>query len=724
MLNYFKFRKNTFFVILYFIHFTFLFAQKNASNIIISLPISEKITLDGKLNEPIWNKEKNISNFTQREPNFEEPSSEKTKVAIAYSSSSLFIAVWCYQSSSTKITAKSLQRDFNFEGEDNFRIVISPFNDKRTGYEFVVNPYGARTDLLITANENTSSDWNGVWDAVATITNEGWFVEIQIPFNTLKFKNNTQQIWGINFERNIASKNETDRWQGWSRDLSFENFTSAGKLMGLENISYTEKFEFKPYILGDWNLKDDKISYVSSGKIGADLNYNITPTLKLNLTVNTDFAQVESDIIQINLTRFDVYYPEKREFFLEGSGNFDFYLGNRNSVFYSRNIGIENYQSVNVLGGARLFGKIGKSNIGFLSLQTAATDSIPTINNSVFRYKYDVGSQSYIGGIITSKLEDNHQNIVLGVDGNYTISHFLKNKNLVIGASISTSIDDGKLEDNSLAYRVFLDYPNDLIDNYIGISSVQNNFTPELGFLSRTNFESFVWSVRFTPRWFTKLGVRKMVFKPWQYTVYHTQTTHELESYFNESRPFGFILKSGDTFEFNIQHSFDRIDTSFDLSENIAINAGKYYMHAYEFQLNSFQGRKFFAELLYNNGTFYNGNIKKIAILVGLNINKHLNLTGQYENNQIEINSVTDNIEQIISTLSYAFNTKFDISLLSQYNSEEEQLLTNFRVHWIPKIGSDFYFVWNNGYAPIKQADYLKPTINNGAAKFIWRFTF
>ncbi|VAW26568.1 hypothetical protein MNBD_BACTEROID04-1500 [hydrothermal vent metagenome] len=723
MLKYSNFRKEIL-IILSLLCSSFSFAQKKDSNVAIAIPITANITLDGKLDELIWKQKNSISNFIQREPDFEKPATEKTKVAISYYPSTLYIAVWCYQHTSTKIIAKSLQRDFNFEGEDNFKIVINPFNDKRTGYEFIVNPFGARADLLITSSDNTSSDWNGVWDAAATITNEGWFVEIQIPFNTLKFKNNKEQIWGINFERNIASKNETDRWQGWSRDLSLENFASSGTLIGLENISYTNRFELKPYLLGGWNLKDDEISYNGIGKIGADLNYNITPTLKLNLTVNTDFAQVESDVLQINLTRFNLYYPEKREFFLEGAGNFDFYIGNRNSIFYSRNIGIENFQSVNVLGGVRLFGKIGKSNIGFLSLQTAATDNIPTVNNSVFRYKYDVGSQSYIGGIITSKLENNHQNLVLGIDGNYTTSNFLKDKNLAIGALISLSANNGNIEDNSLAYRLYIDYPNDIIDNYIGISSVQNNFSPELGFLSRTNFESFSWGLRFTPRWFNKLGVRKMVFKPWQYTVYRTQTTQELESYFNESRPFGFILKSGDTFEFNLQQSFDRIDEPFNLSDNISIGSGKYYMHAYEFQISSFQGRKFFTEILYNKGTFYNGNIEKTAILFGLNINKHFNLTQQYENNLIEIDTKIDNIQQFISTLSYAFNTKFNISLLSQYNSEEDQLLSNFRIHWIPNIGSDFYFVWNNGYTPIKQADFLRPTINNGATKLIWRFTF
>lgn len=700
------------------------FAQTSLPDTAFASTLNEKIVLDGKLDEAIWTQAKTISNFTQSEPDLGKPATERTQVAFTYSSSALYIAVWCYQKPETRISAKSLQRDFDYESEDNFRIVINPYNEGRTGYEFVVNPFGARTDILISSSMDASSDWNGVWDAASTITKEGWFAEIEIPFNTLKFKNCKKQIWSINLERNIKNKNEIDRWQGWSRDFSLENFTTSGKLNGLENLSYSKKFEFKPYLLGGWNLKDDKVSYTGTGKIGADLNYNISPTLKLNITANTDFAQVESDVIQVNLSRFDLYYPEKREFFLEGAGNFSYYIGGNNYAFYSRKIGIENFQSVNVLGGIRLFGKIGQSEIGFLSLQTASKDTIPTVNNTVFRYKYDLGSQSYIGGIVTSKLSNGHQNVVVGLDGNYSTSHFLKDKNLIIGALINGSSNDGKMKDNSLSWRVYCDYPNDLIDHFIGISSSQKNFSPELGFLSRTNYEAFTWNLDITPRWFSKLGVRKMVFKPWEFTVYRTQTTHKLESYFNESRPLGFILQSGDAFEFNLQQSYDRIDQPFDLTNTISVDSGKYHMHATEIQFNSYRGRRIFAELLYKQGTFYGGDIRKMAFLIGVNISRHLNLTEQFEYFQIEINSISDNIQQLVSTVTYAFTTKLDISLLGQYNSEDDQLLTNFRVHWIPRIGSDFYFVWNNGYDPIKQADYLKPTINNGAAKIVWRFTF
>lgn len=193
------------------------------------------------------------------------------------------------------------------------RVLISSFNDRRNGYLFIINPNGARADLQV-SGDNDNIDWNGVWDAKTICNKDGWFAEIVIPFSTLQFKKDTTQTWAINFDRQISYKHEEDRQQGWSRDYGFENFSNTGTLTGITDIGYSKHFEFKPYALGGFQkIKHEKINY--PGKVGADLNVNITPTLKLNLTTNTDFAQVEADQIQVNLTRFNLYYPEKREFF-------------------------------------------------------------------------------------------------------------------------------------------------------------------------------------------------------------------------------------------------------------------------------------------------------------------------------------------------------------------------------------------------------------------------
>ncbi|HXL55124.1 MAG TPA: DUF5916 domain-containing protein, partial [Chitinophagaceae bacterium] len=452
-------------------------AQHSKPDTLEALRISTKINFDGNPDEAVWQTAQHITNFTQRELHFGEPASEETETAILYDNNNLYIGVWCYQKNAEKIAAKYMSRDFDYESDDIFGVLISPFNDGRNGYLFIINPNAARADLQVSW-ENDNIDWNGVWDAKTTRNDKGWFAEIEIPFNTFQFRRDSVKTWAINFGRKISYKNEEDRWQGWSRDYSFENFSNTGILIGIRDIGYAKHFEFKPYGLGGFEKNaNQKTSY--PGKLGADLNVNITPTLKLNLTTNTDFAQVEVDKIQANLTRFNLYYPEKREFFLESANNFEVYLGNNNEIFYSRRIGIQDLQPVNILGGARLFGKVGRNNIGFLSLETGKVDSVPATNNTVFRYKYDIGSQSYIGGIITSKINSNSSNQVVGIDASYTTSSFLKNKNLVVAGLIAQSIDDYKTKNNSLAYRVYCDYPNDLIDHYISISSAQENFNPE-----------------------------------------------------------------------------------------------------------------------------------------------------------------------------------------------------------------------------------------------------
>jgi uncharacterized protein DUF5916 len=700
-------------------------AQHSSPDSIEARFISSQVNFDGNPNESAWQNAFRINNFTQRELHFGEPASEKTETAILYDNDNLYIGVWCYQQKPEKIAAKFMQRDFDYENDDVFGVLISPFNDGRNGYLFIINPNGARADLQVSW-ENDNIDWNGVWDAKTTRNSEGWFAEIQIPFNTLQFRRENSKIWGINFARKISYKNEEDRWQGWSRDYSFENLSNAGTLTDIKDIGYAKHFEFKPYALGGFEKNRDpsgeKTNY--PGKLGADLNINVTPTLKLNLTTNTDFAQVEVDRIQANLTRFNLYYPEKREFFLESTNSFQVYLGNNNQLFYSRQIGIQDLQPVNILGGARLFGKVGRNNIGFLCLETGKADSVPATNNTVFRYKYDIGSQSYIGTIITSKINSNSANQVVGIDANYTISNFLKNKNLVIAGLIAESFDDYTTKNNSLAYRVYCDYPNDLIDHYIALSSAQQNFNPELGFLTRGNYNAFNWHLNIMPRWFKKLGIQQMDFQLWELSYYVTQSTKDLESWTNETRPLGFILKSGERFEFNLQHSYDRLDHQFDLTDSAIIPVGKYHMHNTELQFSTYQARKIWAAVFYNWGTFYTGRIRTFETSAGINFSKHFNIKTEYTYSYVILPTATVNSNELAQYLNYAFTTKIDISLFAQWNSLEDFTLFNFRLHWIPKIGTDFYFVYNRGYEQVKKIDFLKPTVSSGIGKLVWRFTF
>ncbi|NPA67801.1 MAG: carbohydrate binding family 9 domain-containing protein [Chlorobi bacterium] len=719
-----KIRLFTFVVFFNFIYFKpEVSAQHSFPDTIRAVPLTEKIIFDGKLTESFWSELPFVSNFTQQELDFGKPVSEKTEVAVVYTKDALYFGIRCYQDPKTLI-AKSMGVDADLRVEDNFKIVISPFNDNRGGYFFAVNPNGARTDILIAGNEDGNLDWNGVWDARTSVTSEGWFAEIYIPFATMQFKSDGNYNWAINFERGIASENEVALWQGWSRDNTIFSVVNAGTITGLKDISYTKKFEFKPYFLSGAQYNRDFVNDYPL-KAGGDLNINITPSLKLNLTSYTDFAQVESDRIPVNLSRFSVYYPEKRAFFLEGYSKFDFYLGDRNTVFYTRTLGTENDQTVSVIGAVRLFGKIGKNNIGFLNLEEEKVDDISATNNTVFRYKYDIGEQSYIGGIFTNKINNVVSNQVLGIDASYQTSHFIKDKNLNVSASIAASGEDFGLSDSAFTYRIFADYPNDLIDNYMAVATMQKNFNPELGYMRRTNYRSYSWYFRITPRVFTKYGVKKILLKPWGFTVYQTLTTGELESLWNETRLLGAVFKSGERFEVNFKQSYDRLDENFDLTEDISIPEGKYWMFKNELQFETNRARRIWTGLFYNWGDFYTGKIKTFESEAGFNINKHFNFSASYTFNKVSLPEGDVSTHELASYINYAFNTRLNISFFGQWNSLEDIMMYNFRLHWIPQIGSDIYLVFNADYdEPVKQIEILKPESSAGIFKIVWRFTF
>jgi hypothetical protein len=696
-------------------------AQHSIPDSIVASFTGEKIVLDGSLNDSAWQKVTYVANFTQRELSEGSPVTEKTEVAIVYTNVAIYIGVKCYDSDPGKIAARYMQRDFDWDQDDNFKVIISPFNDKRNGYLFVVNPNGARGDAQVTnEGENFNIDWNGVWDAFVKINREGWFIEIYIPFSTLQYPAKYHQVWGINFERNIRRKNEQGLWQGWNRNYELETISQCGELIGLEGIKGEIKWEIKPYALGGiQNSPQQYPEYL--GKVGFDVNKNLLSTLKLNLTVNTDFAQVESDRLQVNLSRFSVYYPEKREFFLEGAGNYDFYLGNGNRIFYSRTIGIHDYELLPIYGGARIFGKANHTNIGFLSLQTAAKDSISSTNYSVLRISQDVGKQSSIGFITTSKYSSVENNQIIGLDGKYATSKFLKNKNLIFGGALSESFTKQSDNLNNLAYRLYCDFPNDQMDIFIGTSGIQDNFNPEMGFLRRSNYRQLYHHFAFTPRLFSRYGIRKLYFKFYEFDIYWNDATGKLESYYTEFRPLGASFNSGEWFEFNIQKNYDHPPDSFNLSDDIVIHSGIYKMTNYEIQAGSFQGRKLFAEVFYKWGDFYPGKRQIFSIAGGCNFNKHINFSLDYTYNDIKLPVGNLFTTELSGRVRYSFTNRLNVSLFTQWNSEEKFIGYNFRLHWIPKIGSDFYFVINQNYHDKISYKGLQQT--NAVAKLVWRIT-
>jgi len=684
---------------------TNLIGQHSKPDTLVAMSCTEQIKVDGKLNEACWQNAPNIENFTQREQNEGEPATEKTKVAAVYTTNQIYFGIWCFDSQPDKISAQQMARDFSWGSDDNIEIMISTFNDNRNGYLFVTNPNGALADVWVgDEGKDFNKSWNGVWDVAVERNDEGWFVEMVIPFSTLKFKKDSSQVWGINFERNIRRTKEQLLWQGWSRLYDVEKISQGGKLSGINNIKQGKKIELLPYVLGGFEFTEGEST--NTGKLGGEINFDITPTLKLNFTINTDFAQVESDRQQINLSRFSLYYPEKRQFFLEGKNYYDLNVGQAR-LFYSRRIGIEENTEVPIIGGMRFFGKLDKTNIGIMSIQTYAKDSIPSTNYSVIKVKQDIFKQSSIGIIATQKYSDKHYNRVYGADFTYSTSEVFGEKNLLIGGSLAVSetkvfSETENLNNDNLSYNVFLSYPNDVIEYDLGFSTVESGFNPEMGFTRRKNYQMFNTELQFNPR-FKKLPFfRNLIFKPIDLNYYINDKTKETESVFYEWRPFGFVSRSGEFLEFNIQHLYDKPSEDFELIDSIIIPAGSYWDNRYEIQASSFRGRKISAEGAINVGEFYTGHRQELEITTFFNFNKHLNISFDWQRNYIQLPQESFTTDELGGRVDYAFNPKLQTSIFAQWNNKDENVLVNYRVNWIPKIGSYFYFVVNQEFIRIK----------------------
>jgi len=697
-----------------------ILAQHSQPDTIHALAIHQSIKLDGRLNEPAWQQAEKISNFTQRELQEGKPATERTEVAVLYDAKNLYVGVWCYDDHPDKIVASQMKRDFNYGTDDNFQITIDPYNDKRNGYLFVTNPNAARTDVMISQNGQSSNrSWNGVWNVKTTRTAQGWFGEFKIPFSTLRFSQNKTQIWGINFERDIRRKREQDVWQGWSRNSDIRQVSNAGYLVGIKGISKTSLIELKPYGITGVQ-KDEGEKGIFKWNVGGDLNYLITPTLKLNVTVNTDFAQVESDQMQVNLTRFSLYYPEKREFFLEGKNYFNFNLGST-EPFYSRRIGLaSNGSIVPIIAGARVMGKTGKTSIGAMNIETAQKDTLPATNYSVVRVKQDVLKESSVGMIAVSKLGPGRQNFVYGADFNYFNSHLKGNKNIGFGGALAQSYTSGHPQKTGLASRLFFNYPNDLINFSAEWDRSGAGFNPEVGFQRRTAYQMYNAFFAITPRPKKIHFIQQLHFKLFDFNYYIDDKTHKLQSLWSEFRPLGFVTRSGEFFEFNIQRKAENLTENFNIYEDIIIPKGEYWFTDWELQFATYSGRKVYGFFYTNWGGFYDGKRTLYAGSLNWQISKHLRFSADYTHQRIFLPGGNFVVHEISSHIDFAVNPDLFGSVFAQWNNEAQEMLMNFRVNWIPKPGTNLYFVVNQGYDTQNQKFDSKYTTVQ--VKLIWRF--
>ena len=702
---------------------TSLYAQRSEPDVLTASKISTVVKLDGMLDEADWAKVPHILNFTQRELNENSAATERTEVAVLYSPTELYIGVWCFDTEPDKIIAQKMKWDFDFGAEDDFEIILDTYSDKRNAYLFVINPNGAQFDALIMDNgRQVNSDWNGVWYTAVTRTDKGWFAEVRIPFSTLKFSAANEQSWGANFERNIRRKREQVFWQGWSRDSNLEQVNRAGTLSGMRDLTRTGVFEFRPYVLGGAE-KDRGTAATTTSGLGLDFNYIINPTVKLDFTINPDFAQVESDEMIVNLTRFSISLPEKRQFFLEAQNFFDFPL-ERARPFYSRRIGIFRGEETPILGGVRFLGKMSHTTLGVMVLQTEKTDAVSSKNFSILRWKQDLGEQSSVGVLAIGAAQAGRFNGTGGVDALYSTSELFGDKNFQVGGAFAATYTSDRESSTGSAQRLFLSYPNDLIEFDAAWERAGLNFNPEVGFLNRTSYQVFTAEFKVRPRPKFLPWVQQMEFKPIELDYYIDDITREMQSVYMEFRPLGLQLKSGESFEFNIQRNAENLIEDFEIRDGYVIRAGRYWTNRGEVQFETFDGRPLVASLGVNWGKFYDGTSTEWEAQLSWKMNRYFSTSVSYQRTDIRLPGSGFAIDEVVGRMNFSLTPRLFGSAFAQWNNDEDRVLFNFRVTWIPKPGASLYFVLN------QFGDTLDPRgawrLNKTVAmlKFVWYFSF
>ncbi len=691
---------------LFILNFSLIYSSK--SDILLkTLKIDKKPKVDGKLDDDIWKSIPEFSNFKMVIPDTGNEPSERTSVKIAYSEKHLYIAIKCFTNDPEDITVNTLKYDQHSQrssGDDTVKILIDPFLDMRNAYVFIVNPKGARTDGLA-SGETFNSNWDGIWDAATSINKDSWSVEIKIPFKTLTFNSNNKE-WGLNIERYIAKKMETIRLSGISKDSFFFNPSVAARIGEFVGMKQGLGITFKPYMVLSAEKgipKNNERKWSING--GFDLYKNFTPNLVGVFTYNTDFAETEVDERRINLSRFSMYYPEKRAFFLEGSDIFSFGSGIHRAFvpFFSRRIGI--YKSRHIVPinyGLKVFGKIGGTNIALLNVKTKDSEWIKGSNFIAGRIYQNIFSRSKAGIIFTKGNPNSvEENSMLGFDFNYSTSTFLKNKNFAAGGWWVynwNSVKEGK----HYGYGFKLDYPNDLWDIALVYNYLGDSLEPGLSYLPRNGVQIIRPMIVYMPR--PKKGfIGKLVRK--FYFEFFSSIYLDLKGRVLSARaftaPVNIKTESGDHFEFNIIPQKEVLDEPFNFSDNITFPAMEYKQTRLRAQFNSARHRKIDLRLNYSFGNFYTGKLTKFNIGSSYKHsgNFKLDVNVLFLRGNFPEGKYKKNLFRVSSDLF--LNPDVGIMGLVQFDDDSNELGINFRFKWRFSPGNIIYLVYNKNWEKV-----------------------
>jgi hypothetical protein len=727
---------------------TFANAQES-----LTIPkIQGEFKFDGVVNDACWQNLQPLP-MVMHTPVFGNPPTEKSEVMIGYDNTYIYVGARLYDSEAANMLVTSKKRDEISGSNEAFTIIFDSFNDKENALAFSTTPSGLRSDFTVLndaiatnpRNPPTNESWNTFWDVKTTRDANGWYLEMRIPSSSMRFKeNNGNVVMGVIFSRRIAHKNETDvfppippEWGEYSKYRP-----SKAQEVLFEGLESKKPFYITPYAIAgyqqDYVLNEAGTAYEmnASPKLnaGLDAKYGLTNNLTLDVTLNTDFAQVEADDEQINLTRFSLFFPEKRTFFQERSSIFNFGFEGRSNLFYSRRIGLNKGEQVPILGGARITGMAGKWDIGFLDLQTNSFDpsdtsqsSLPSENFGVLRLRRQViNKNSYVGGILTSRLGmDGSFNVSYGVDGIFKLfKNDYFNFKLAQVMAENAANKPGSLDPTRLFFN-WKRYNDKGLGYDFTYTRSGKDFKPEMGFQQRSDYSFYAGSLQYG--WIPGEGALLMNHKfELNAEVYSDNLSGDVQSSETELA-YKFNFKSGYNGMVAVKNSFENVEEDFSFSEDANVPAGKYSFYYFETHLHSPQSNTLIMNLDAVAGDFYDGKRITIGLEPQWSIGSSVQLSLGYEYNRVKFpereQDFTGNITRFKALVM--FTTKLSVSSFVQYNSTENNIATNLRFRYNPREGNDLYIVFNEGRNTYRELEEPSlPAVNNRSILFKYTYTF
>ena len=695
--------------------------------------------VDGVLDEPFWAGIPPVTGFRQRDPVDGAPASERTEVRIAYDNDALYFGFSFFDSEPDRILRAILDRGGRISKDDRVVIALDTYLDRRNGYIFEVGALGTQDDALFSDESLDRPDWNwdGVFTTETTVNAEGWVLEMAIPFTTIRFADVEEPVMGIAIQRSIRRKNETVLWPHIGQDFvgGIAQASQYATLTGLKDVRRGHRLEVKPFAtLGGQQLAGEP-DFERQSKAGLDLKYGLTSNLTLDLTWNTDFAQVETDNIQINLTRFDLFFPEKREFFLERAGLFEFGTRGETAVFFSRRVGLES----DIRGGARLTGQAGPISIGALALRTGGTlpdsgagtgdSEVPAAWNSVLRLQANLRERTTAGVIATSlDRAGGRSNRVAGAD--FHTRFWSSSAFRVWGARLWDSRAGGSGPGNQAA-RAELDLENDRYALSLDRVHVGKDFDPALGFLRRRDMDEWSLWGGFRPRFESSGWARR--FSVWGGGVRTRGTGGELQSERLSSNA-DLLFESGERVSVVVDDRFERLHGPASISGRI-LPPGDYHFRFWEAHGSTNESRMLSMSLEGSRGGFWSGRRTRYAGSVVVKTGPHLTVGSRIARNRVSLPVADGDFTTTLVAfdITGAVSRELFAGALVQWDSLSRELQANIRVDWIHTPGSDLFLVLNTGYITGDTLDPLDPrfdpqfdpwTRRTAVAKLTWLKAF